>query len=136
MMSPGISPGAPPSGFARDKTGWLPPSGAQNGTANCVPYPRKRTKPPPAPIEPFPDLDWYSELEEAKSRPVGQFAGIIPQVVNRKGLECVIVPVRQGADADSVCSADLQVQWRDGREYLADCKPGTRFPVCTYLSFS
>ena len=81
MISPGISPGAPPSGFARDKTGWLPPSGAQNGTANCVPYPRNRTKPPPAPIEPFPDPDWYSELEEAKSRPVGQFADIIPQVI-------------------------------------------------------
>ena len=80
MMSPGISPGAPPSGFGVDKSGWLPPRGAQYGTVNCVPYPRNRTKPAPKPIEPFPDPDWYAELEEAKSRPVGQFADIIPQV--------------------------------------------------------
>lgn len=104
LMSPGISPGSPPSGYRRDTKGWHPPT-ARAGPMNCVPYPRSKMRPVAEPIRPIPEPEWWKELEDYKSRPVGQLADIIPQV-----------------------------QWRDAREYLQDCKKGTRFPLCTYLA--
>lgn len=105
LMSPGMSPGAPPVGYAEDHSGWLPAAGVRGNMVNCVAYPRSKPRPQLQPIEPFPDPEWYKELEEAKSRPIGLFADIIPQV-----------------------------QWRDAIEYLNDAKPGTRFPLCTHLA--
>lgn len=61
-------------------------------------------RPQNKPIEPFPEPEWYKELEEAKSLPIGLYA-VIPQV-----------------------------QWRDAREYMSDVKAGTRFPLCTHLA--
>jgi hypothetical protein len=79
-MSPGMSPGAPPVGYAEDHSGWLPAAGVRGNMVNCVAYPRSKPRPQLQPIEPFPDPEWYKELEEAKSRPIGLFADIIPQV--------------------------------------------------------
>ena len=127
-MSPGISPGSPPSGYRRDTKGWHPPTGigkksyvmplsfaskielrcgratyaplglgclpvsvigpdswllsfiARAGPMNCVPYPRANVRPVARPIQPIPEPEWWKELEDYKSRPVGQLADIIPQV--------------------------------------------------------
>jgi len=54
-------------------------AGAQYGSINCVAYPREHMRPKDKPIEPFSDPEWYKELDEAKSRPVG-LTQIIPQV--------------------------------------------------------
>jgi hypothetical protein len=35
-MSPGISPGAPPSGYTNDKKGWLPPQGKDKSTMTIL----------------------------------------------------------------------------------------------------
>lgn len=75
-------------------------------STSCVAYPRKNMRSKQQPVPEFCEPEWWKELEDYKSRPVGQFADIIPQV-----------------------------QWRDAREYIKDCKPGTRFPICTSLSF-
>ena len=103
LMSPGMSPGAPPLGYTRDRAGWLPPAGGQYGVYNCAPYPRENPRPRPPSIHAVRAPEWHLELQRAKSRPVGQFADIIPQVCKnmpyvscstRMRLTCPLNPAR------------------------------------------
>ena len=54
-------------------------AGIRGNMVNCHPYPRDQKRPVQKHPEPFPDPEWYQELEEAKSRPIGP-TDIIPQV--------------------------------------------------------